>query len=359
MAGMAEQSRPMRSNKNMTRELCSPSDTTPTPPCRPNQTDPLPPGIWAPTQVFFTPCTTKIDLPTTAAHAIRLARAGITGIVTNGSNGEAAHLTPAERAAVARATRTALDSAGFAHVPVLAGASDASLSGTVALAREAREAGAAAVLVLCPSAFGWAMRERGVVVGFYKGVVEGCGGSEGGLPVVVYNYPAAAGGLDLDSDLLERLAEVGVRGVKFTCGNVGKLARVASLTAGRDGGGFRCFSGVADAIVPALAVGGHGGIVGAANVFPRACVQVYKLFEEGKWEEARIAQQRLARADWAMTKRAIPGFKSVLQKYHGYGGIPRLPVLPLSEEEEGKLFAEIEEMMRVEAELEDFGRPSH
>ncbi|KAH6843356.1 dihydrodipicolinate synthetase family protein [Chaetomium sp. MPI-CAGE-AT-0009] len=331
--------------------------------------DPLPPGIWAPTQVFFTPSTSThsetIDLPTTATHAVRLARAGVAGLVTNGSNGEAAHLTPQERASVTRTTRAALDAAGFAHVPVLAGASDASLRGTLVLAAEARAAGADAVLVLCPSAFRWAMGDVEVVVGFFRGVVEGCGGGpgggkgQGGLPVVVYNYPAAAGGLDLDSDLLGRLAEVGVAGVKFTCGNVGKLARVASLTAGREGGGFRCFSGVADAIVPALAVGGHGGIVGAANVFPRACVQVYRLFQEGRWEEVRIAQQRLALADWAMTKRAIPGFKSVLQKYHGYGGIPRLPVLPLSEEEEGKLFAEIEEMMRVEAELEDFGTSSH
>jgi L-threo-3-deoxy-hexylosonate aldolase len=85
---------------------------------------------------------------------------------------------------------------------------------------------------------------------------------------------------------------------------------------------------------------------------------VYRLFVEGKWEEARAAQQQLALADWALTKRAIPGFKSILQKYHGYGGLPRLPVLPLSGEQEETLFAEIEEMMRLEESLEDFGRPT-
>jgi L-threo-3-deoxy-hexylosonate aldolase len=79
---------------------------------------------------------------------------------------------------------------------------------------------------------------------------------------------------------------------------------------------------------------------------------------EGRVEEARAAQQQLAAADWALTKRAIPGFKSILQKYHGYGGIPRLPVLPISTEEEQKLFAEIQEMMAVEEGLEDFGKPS-
>ncbi|KAH6640252.1 dihydrodipicolinate synthetase family protein [Chaetomium tenue] len=322
----------------------------------PSKTSPLPPGIYAPTQAFFhTTSPTTLDLPTTAQHALRLARAGITGLVTNGSNGEAAHLTPTERATITRTTRAALDGAGYAHVPVLSGASHASLEGTVELVKQAREAGAGGVLVLVPSAFGWAMKGGGVVERFFEGVVKE--GGEG-VQVVVYNYPAAAGGLDLDSDLLGRLAEVGVAGVKFTCGNVGKLARVVGEREMQGDGRFRCFSGVADAIVPALAVGGHGGIVGAANVFPRACVQVYKLFEEGRWEEARVAQQRLARADWAMTKRAIPGFKSVLQKYHGYGGIPRLPVQPLSQEEEEKLFAEVEEMMAFEAGLEDFGKPS-
>ena len=314
----------------------------------------LPSGIWAPTQVFFhPPPTADLDLPATAAHAVRLARAGCVGIVTNGSNGEAAHLAPAERAAVTRATRDALDAAGFAHVPVMSGASDHSVRGTLALIEDARAAGAAAALVLCASFFQWAMKDGRAVEGFFRGVAEGSV-----LPVVIYNYPAAVGGLDLDSDMLIRLAGCErIVGTKFTCGNVGKLARVARMV-GKERGEYKCFSGVADAITPALALGGHGGIVGAANVFPRACVNVYRLAVEGKLEEANAAQQQLAAADWALTKRAIPGFKSILDRYHGYGGLPRLPVLPISALEEEKLFAEIQEMVAVEEALEDFGRPS-
>jgi L-threo-3-deoxy-hexylosonate aldolase len=334
--------------------MASPSTTT-------TNTPPLPTGIWAPTQVFFHPPPLQdLDLPTTAAHAVRLARAGIAGIVTNGSNGEAVHLSRAERAAVTRATRTVLDAAGFAHVPVMAGASAQSVRETVELIQDARDAGAEAVLVLCASFYahrGGVRDAAGEVEGFFEGVARGAV-----LPVVVYNYPGAVGGLDLDSEALVRLASLGevgrgrIVGTKFTCGNVGKLARVTGRVGGVRGE-YRCFSGVADAITPALAVGGHGGIVGAANVFPRACVNVYRLFVEGKWEEARAAQQQLALADWVLTKRAIPGFKSILQKYHGYGGLPRLPVLPLSGEQEETLFAEIEEMMRLEESLEDFGRP--
>jgi L-threo-3-deoxy-hexylosonate aldolase len=312
---------------------------------QPTPPSPLPCGIWAPTQAFFD-ANADLDLATIGLHAVRLARAGIVGIVTNGSNGEAAHLSTAERSQVTAATRTALDAAGFTHIPVMAGASDQSVRGTLALIDDARQAGAAAVLLLTPSFFKWAMDAR-VVEGYFQGVAE-----QSSLPVVVYNYPGAVAGLDLDSDMLIRLAgHENIVGTKFTCGNIGKLARVAAVTA-TDHGDYRCFSGVADAITPALAVGGHGGIVGAANVFPRACVNVYRLYAQGRLDEAKAAQQQLAAADWALTKRAIPGFKSILQRFHGYGGIPRLPVLPLSGEEEEKLFGEIQEMMRVEEGLE-------
>jgi L-threo-3-deoxy-hexylosonate aldolase len=235
----------------------------------------------------------------------------------------------------------------------MSGASDQSVRGTLALMEDAKEAGAVAVLVLVPSFFRWAMGDPKVVEGYFMEVAD-----KSPLPVVVYNYPGAVAGIDVDSDLLVRLARhPNIVGTKFTCGNIGKLARVAGQV-GAEREEYRCFSGVADAITPALAVKGHGGIVGAANVFPRACVEVYRLFVQGRWEEAAATQQRLAKADWALTKRAIPGFKAILQKYHGYGGAPRLPVLPLSEEEEEKLFAEIKEMMEIEEKLEDFGTPS-
>jgi len=312
----------------------------------------LPRGIWAPTQVFFTHDADELDLDTIGRHAVRLARAGVAGIITNGSNGEAVHLSRQERERVTRTTRQALDAAGFANVPIIAGASDQSLQGTLSLVRDAERAGAVAVLLLTPSFFRWAMSPA-AIESYFTGVADASP-----LPIFIYNYPAAVAGLDLDSDMLARLARhPNIAGTKFTCGNMGKLARVAALVGASEGSGeYLCFSGVADAITPALAVGAHGGIVGAANVFPRACVNVYRLFMEGKMDEARTAQQQLALADWALTRRAIPGFKAILSKYHGYGGLPRRPVQPLSAEEEELLFREVEDMANFEASLPDFGQ---
>lgn len=55
------------------------------------------PGIHVPTPAFFDPVTDDLDLKTIAAHAVRLAKAGVQGLTTQGSNGEAVHMSHKER----------------------------------------------------------------------------------------------------------------------------------------------------------------------------------------------------------------------------------------------------------------------
>lgn len=325
---------------------------------------PLLPGVYAPTQIFYANGgDEKLDTVTIARHAVRLAKAGVAGIVTNGSNGEAVYLSREERIEATKTTRAALDEANFSNLPIIVGASEQSIQGTLALCRDAAEAGGDAVLLLVPSFFKWAMTGPAIET-YFTSVAD-----ESPLPVIIYNYPAAVGGIDLDSDQLIRLAShPNIVGTKFTCGNVGKLARVAGATspvsevfkAGSSPSSpstpYFAFSGIADFISPAVEVGASGAIVGAANVFPRFCVHVYNLsVQSGRREETAKAQQQLAKADWELTKRAVPGFKAILDKWFGYGGIPRGPMQALSKDEEGKLFDDVKWMMDIEEKLEDFG----
>lgn len=61
-----------------------------------------------------------VDTEALAAQVVRLAKAGV-GIVLLGTNGEASHLSPAERFLVIQTGRKALDDNGFADRPLLAG----------------------------------------------------------------------------------------------------------------------------------------------------------------------------------------------------------------------------------------------
>ncbi|KAF2794597.1 aldolase [Melanomma pulvis-pyrius CBS 109.77] len=312
----------------------------------------LVPGIYCPTQCFFDSTTEDLDLDSVTKHAVRLAQAGIVGITTNGSNGEAPYLSREERKLVTSTTRSALDNAGFRSTPIIVGASAESVRGTLQLCRDAKESGGDAVLILVPSFFKWAMGTS-TIESYFMQVAD-----QSPLPVVIYNYPGAVAGIDIDSDLLATMAQhPNIVGTKFTCGNVGKLARVAAATKAsmaerRTKGGYFCFSGVADLIVPTLAVGAYGAIVGAANVFPKTCVELFDLYlKGGDGQRIQDLQALLAQGDWAMTKRAVPGFKAVLDKYHGYGGVPRQPMPALDQTAKDELYAELVEIMKHEVAL--------
>jgi len=298
---------------------------------------PLTPGFYVPTVAFFTPEDT-VDEKTTSEHALRLAKAGVTGLVTHGSNGEAVHLDHEERSLITRLTRKALDDAGFTNMPVIVGCGAQSTRETIQLAKEAAEAGGSHVLILPPAYYG-SLLTTDLIKAHFLAVADASP-----IPVVIYNFPAACSGLDLTSDVILDLAKhPNIQGVKLTCGNTGKLARVVAGTTDTE---FRTFGGSADFTVQTLAVGGHGIIGGLGNVAPVACLEVFKLWEAGKQDAARELQRVVARGDWTAIQGGFVSVKVALQKYFGYGGAPRKPCAilegaKLAEQEQG--FAELVE----------------
>ena len=87
----------------------------------------------------------EVDVKATADFAANLAGLGIRAVAVAGSTGEAAALTAEERIALLTETRRAVP----AGVPVIAGMAGLDQQ-AAALTRDAREAGADAVLALCP-----------------------------------------------------------------------------------------------------------------------------------------------------------------------------------------------------------------
>lgn len=311
---------------------------------------PLPCGIYAPTVTFFDAETEELDIPTIKKHAERLARAGLAGLVAMGSNGEAVHCTRDEKLAVTRATREALDAAGFTGMPVVVGATEGSVKGTLELTVLAREAGADYVLLLPPSYYRPQMTES-AVVDYFVAVAD-----RSVLPVIIYNYPGAVSGIDLDSDVLIRLAQHrNIVGTKFTCGNTGKLTRVALATQARTplaaGSGYMALGGICDFTMQTLVSGGSGIIAGGANVMPKVCVRVWNLYVEGKTDEAAALQKVLSRGDWFLTKAAIAGTKQAIQAYYGYGGFPRRPLPRLDDAGVAAIKDGIADVMAVELSL--------
>ncbi|KAG8904502.1 hypothetical protein FRB99_001635 [Tulasnella sp. 403] len=325
---------------------------------------PLTPGVYAPVPTFFVDGTEDIDIATFKRHVSYLAKAGM-GLVLCGSMGEAHHLEPSERVQLIRAARQVLDSAGLTKVPIIAGTGAGSTRKTIELTRQAAEAGADCAIVIASGYYAGAL-DYPALKTFFVEVSEASP-----IPVMIYNYPGAAGGLDLDSDLIEAIAKESsnICGVKLTCGNVGKLVRIATTTAvpafdklyprkNKDAP-FLVLGGFADFILPSAFSRAHGAIVGLANVAPRSLARLAELSfgavtNPALLPEAQRLQDIIARGDRTIALVGISGTKFLLEKVHGYGGAPRRPLQRLTKEREDALWAHenVQALLELERSLE-------
>ncbi|KAI9672736.1 MAG: hypothetical protein M1831_000171 [Alyxoria varia] len=311
---------------------------------------PLRAGVYAPIITTFDPTTEDLDLTTQTKHALRLAKGGLAGLVIHGTNGEAVHQTKSERSEVIRAIRTALDDADFHDFPVIAGCSWQSTRGTIELCQDAARSGASYAIILPPCYYKPAMTNE-VLHQFYTDVAD-----KSPIPILMYNFPSAAAGMDMDSDLMIKIAKhPNVKGAKFTCANTGKLTRLAAATNAisfkSSGSGFLATGGLGDMIVQSMVSGGSGVVAGSANVLPKVCVRVWNLCVQGKIQEAMELQKWLADADWVLTKSGISGTKAALHTYYGYGGYTRKPLQRLSAEQSKDLTRSISDIVELENSL--------
>ena len=289
---------------------------------------PLVPGVYVPTMCFFDE-KEDVDTEAIASHAVRLARAGVTGLATQGSNGEAVHLSHSERSLVTLTTRKALNDAGFSSMPVIVGCGAQSTRETVQYCVEAWEAGGDYALVLPPSYYSTLFApSAGTVSDFFRAVADASP-----IPIVIYNFPGAVGGLDLSSDVIVELsAHPNIAGVKLTCGNTGKLARVVAGTRklaksyDPQRPDFLVLAGSADFTIQSLVAGGHGILAGLANIAPKACIKTMEAFKSGNTAEAQELQATVAAGDWTAIQGGVVGVKAGLQAWSGYGGYARSPL---------------------------------
>ncbi|KAM5535171.1 hypothetical protein V8D89_011107 [Ganoderma adspersum] len=326
---------------------------------------PLVPGIYAPLPTFFKADSEDLDIESQTAHVIRLVKAGVKPLL-GGTMGEAHHLSHDERATLIKVTRKALDDAGYTDVPIIAGTGAGSTRETIQLSKEAAAAGADYAIVIASGYFAGALaNNRKALKAFWSEVSE-----KSPIPVIIYNYPGAAGGIDLDSDLIAELAESSpnLAGVKLTCGNVGKLTRICATVSEpsfaqahprkNPHAPFLVLGGYTDFILTSSLVNGHGAITGLANVVPYTVAKLFEISEKAKVDlsalpEAQRLQGIVANADFTIAKTGIAGTKALLEKLYGYGGNPRRPLPPIEVEVVAALWEHphTKELIAVEREL--------
>ena len=246
------------------------------------------------------------------------------GYVVLGSNGEAGYLSEDERVRVWETAREVIPP----EKVMLAGTGCESTRATIALTRRAAEAGADAALVVTPNYYDGKMTPA-ALLSHYRAVADGSP-----IPVVLYNVPKFTH-VELDAETIAQAARhPNIVGIKDSSGNIAKLTEVVRLTGPAAETGFQVMAGTAGYFLTGLLMGAVGGVLAVANVAPQESVELYRLFEAGRWDEATDLQRRLIPVNTAVTGRfGIAGLKAALDMLGYYGGPVRSPLQPVVEDE--------------------------
>ncbi len=266
-----------------------------------------------------------------AANVKRYAEVGLKGYLALGSNGENKSLTNDEKIKV---LETIMKNKGTDQV-VMAGCIFESTRETIDMAKEMEKYGPDYFTLLPPCYFKKQMTDD-VIYKYFTDVAEAVN-----TPCLIYNAPQYAGGVGLSINLIKRCSEhPNIVGVKDS--STGNMESI--LFAVRDK--FSVVAGSVNNFYTAMTMGGVGGVLSLANSFPELTVELYKLLVEKKYEESIAMNDRLLRIN-----RVIGGAGGVAAvKYamdlHGLCGLyPRLPLVPLNDDQKASL----------KAKLEDFG----
>ncbi|XP_056136909.1 4-hydroxy-2-oxoglutarate aldolase, mitochondrial [Lampris incognitus] len=281
-------------------------------------------GLYPPIATPFS-ATEEVDYPRLEENLQKYAQVPFKGLVVQGSNGEYPFLTEEERVEVVRRVRKSLP----ADKLVMAGSGCESTRATVHMTERMAGAGADAVLVVTPCFYKGKMDSHALIQHFTK-VAD-----SSPVPVVLYSVPANTG-LELPLDAVVHLAQhPNILGLKDSGGDITRIGLVVHKTKTLD---FQVLAGSAGFLMAAYCVGAVGGVCALANVLGRPLCELERLCVSGRWEEARVLQQRLIEPNAAVTRKlGVPALKQAMEWFGYHGGTCRSPLQPLTEAEAQQL----------------------
>ena len=225
-----------------------------------------------------------IDEPAYRAHLRWLADTpGVTGIVANGHAAEVASLSREERK---RALAIALDEVAGA-CPIVAGVYSDGTAEAVELAKDARAAGAAGILLFPPTLFMWgAQAKPDMAVKHYSEVAAV------GVPIIAFEYPPASG-IGYLPETLARIAQIPqVVGVKDWSNEI--VAFEQNLRAVRGTGRpVAVLSSFTMSLMASFLLGADGAISGMGSVTADLQAELFTACQKGDVDGARRINDRL------------------------------------------------------------------
>lgn len=157
------------------------------------------------------------------------------------------------------------------------------------------------------------------------------------LPLIIFNVPSRAGFL-MSPTLIEKCAgsiDLLV-GIKESSRDIVQFSEVRRRTPDQ----FACLQGVDSLFLPSLALGGDGGILAAAAVFPEYCLGIANAMSAGDLAQARNWHYKLMSIVNLMYEASHPAPLKLAIETRGYPvGLTRPPLYGISDDLSGRIAA--------------------
>lgn len=248
----------------------------------------------------------------------------LSGYVVMGSNGEAVFLTREEKLTLVEATKKYSSNEKI----IIAGTGTDSIKETIFLTNESASRGADFALILTPSFYKSEMKHQSYVK-YFSMVAD-----KSKIPILIYNVPKFTG-VDIEVETVAELSKhQNIIGIKNSSENGRQNIEFVANTH-KD---FSVIVGTASMLFNGITCGAVGGILALANIAPNQCVQIQKLIEEKKYDDALNLQQKIIPVNKAVTaKYGVAGLKAAMDYLGYYGGEVRAPLSSLNENDKTKL----------------------
>ena len=251
---------------------------------------------------------------------------GVDSLIVCGTTGESATMTLAEKKSLIKFTVDVV----HGRIPVIAGTGSNCTKSTIELSQYAEEIGVDGLLIVTP--FYNKTTQKGLVE--HYSIIS----KNTNLPIILYNVPSRTGLNILPQTCLELSKIENIVAIKEASGNISQIAEIASLC----GENLNIYSGNDDQILPILSLGGLGVISVLSNIYPKYTHQLTKAFFDGNISTARKLQLKSIPLIKSLFSEVNPiPIKSALN-YLGFNyGVPRLPLIEMSEKSRETLINEI------------------
>ena len=255
----------------------------------------------------------------------------IAGYVVLGSTGESVMLSRDE----ADAVLSAVKEAAVAGKILIAGTGAESTAETIVRTRRAAALGYQFALVKTPYYYKPVYRAE-TYLRHYRAVADASP-----IPVLLYSVPQFTGITLETPEIVALAAHPNIVGIKDSSGNIQRVGEIVASVP-QD---FTVLTGGAAVIYPALAVGARGAILALAAALPEKCAELFELVQSGQHEEARLLQHALVLASKRIvSENGIAGVKFAMDLRGYHGGVPRLPLLPVTEEKKQSVAALVSQL---------------